>query len=131
METINKNKNFFLCDKYYNVYYSETDKKKKIDNVSRKNNDNSNNLTNDFEEKINNDSNIYYFGWSDKKYTDEELLKMNIYEISIGFHPTKISNDELISFHPFFYLKLNNEEEIGLVIQYLKLNEKELINTHM
>ena len=62
METINKNKDFFLCDKYYNVYYSETDKKNKIDNVSRKNNDNSNNLTNDFEEKINNDSNIYYFG---------------------------------------------------------------------
>ena len=106
METINKNKNFFLCDKYYNVYYSETDKKNKIDNVSRKNNDNSNNLTNDFEEKINNDSNIYYFGWSDKKYTDEELLKMNIYEISIGFHPTKILNNELISFHPFFYLKI-------------------------
>ena len=64
------------------------------------------NLTNDFEEKINNDSNIYYFGWSDKKYTDEELLKMNIYEISIGFHPTKILNNELISFHPFFYLKI-------------------------
>ena len=26
---------------------------------------------------------------------------------------------------------MDNEEEIGLVIQYLKLNEKELINTHM
>ena len=52
METINKIKNFFVCDKVHNVYYSETDKKKKIDNVSRKNNDNSNNLTNDFEEKI-------------------------------------------------------------------------------
>ena len=105
METINKNKNFFLCDKYYNVYYSEPDKKNKIDNVSRKNNDNSNNVTNDFEEK-NNDSNIYFFARSDKKYTEEELLKMNIYEISIGFHPTKISNNELISFHPFFYLKI-------------------------
>ena len=56
---------------------------------------------------------------------------MNIYQISIGFHPTKILNNELISFHPFFYLKLDNEEEIGLFIQYLNINDEELINTHM
>ena len=56
---------------------------------------------------------------------------MDINEISIGFHPTRIPNNRGISFHPFFYLKLENEREIGLVIQYLKLKNEELINTHM
>jgi hypothetical protein len=133
------------CDRLCGKSYNKKDEETIINYTGRntyKDNYNSNNmsisnnltnltnLTNDFEEK-NNDLNIYYFGRSGKKYTDEELLKMNIYEISIGFHPTKILNNELISFHPFFYLKLDNEEEIGLVIQYLKLNKDELENTHM
>ena len=63
------------------------------------------NLTNDFELK-NSNLNIYYFGRFGKKNIDEELLWMNIYQISIGFYPTKILNNELISFHPFFLFKI-------------------------
>ena len=120
------------------------DRNKKVNNMSRKGSkkknkksdqielDNTLNDTtlNDTQTEIA-DLNKDYFSYSPKQYSDEELLNMDINEISIGFHPTKIPNNRGISFHPFFYLKLENEREIGLVIQYLKLKNEQLTKTHM
>ncbi len=115
------------CDDRKSLSDSE---EKKIINETTRMEDDSLNSTIDVEKKKD-DLNEYFFSLSNKKYTDEELLNMDIYEINIGFHPTKIPNDGSISFHPFFYLKLNNEDEIGLVIQYTKLNPEKSEKTHM
>ena len=52
------------------------------------------------------DLNKDYISYSLKQYSDDELLNMDINEISIGFHPTRIPNNKGISFHPFFLFKI-------------------------
>ena len=57
------------------------------------------------------------------KYSNNELYSMDIAEIYLGFHPTifKDKNNKFEpSFHPFFYLKLTNEDDeyLGVVVQY-------------
>ena len=114
---------------------NEDDRNEKVNSMSRKVSKKSDyfeldNTLNDTQ-TVSVDLDKDYFSYSHKQYSDEELLNMDINEISIGFHPTRITNNKGISFHPFFYLKLENEREIGLVIQYLKLKKEQLINTHM
>ena len=114
---------------------NEDDRNEKVNSMSRKVSKKSDyfeldNTLNDTQ-TVSVDLDKDYFSYSLKQYSDEELLNMDINEISIGFHPTKIPNNRGISFHPFFYLKLDNNKEIGLVIQYLKLKNEQLINTHM
>ena len=75
-----------------------------------------------------------YFYMEDKLYDDEELLNMKIIDINFGIHQTKItsgSNKGNISFHPFFYVKLNNKKDIGVIIQYLKIEEQSHNLTHL
>lgn len=74
-----------------------------------------------------------YFLLENKIYDDEELLNMKIIEINFGIHKTEItsgSNIGNISFHPFFFVKLNNPKTIGVIIQYLKIEEKKHNLTH-
>ena len=78
----------------------------------------------------------YYFSRpKENTYSDEELLNMNILEVSLGIHMTKIfgkkSNKGNISFHPFFYVKLKNPKKIGVIVQYLKVPEKFNYLTHL
>ena len=65
----------------------------------------------------------YYFGRPEKnEYSDEDLLNMEIQEIIFGIHPTAYGEDlSQKSFHPFFYLQLNNEDcqDFGVVIHYI------------
>ena len=62
------------------------------------------------------------------KYSNNDLYSMQIYEIYLCIHPTlyyldKINNKIDKSFHPFFYLKLINEDydDFGVVVQYIVL----------
>ena len=68
----------------------------------------------------------FYFARPMKnEYTKNDLLSMNVVEIILGVHPTRYWTDSNLnkSFHPFFYLKLDNEdsEDFGVVVQYLKV----------
>lgn len=58
------------------------------------------------------------------KYSNNDLYSMNIDEINLGILPTMYKKKDgkfEPSFHPFFYLGLENEEEenFGVVVQYL------------
>ena len=64
------------------------------------------------------------------KYTTNELFSMDVEELILGVHPTLYKKDKKDSkyhksFHPFFYLKLYNEdiENFGVIVQYLKVPE--------
>ena len=87
-----------------------------------------------------------YFLFPERNIFDnEELLNMNIIDVSLGIcfdiidgaletYKTKLSSDifnEYISFHPFFYVRLKNKNNIGVIIQYLKIKEKNLDLTHL
>ena len=70
----------------------------------------------------------FYFArpmWN--SFTKNELLSMNIEEIIFGVHPTlyKKGFESFKSFHPFFYLKLDNDkiENFGVIVQYIKVPE--------
>ena len=68
----------------------------------------------------------YYFGRPERnQYTNEELFEMPIEEIIFGIHPTVYGKNYEKSFHPFFYLKLHNEdiEDFGVVVQYIFVPE--------
>lgn len=82
--------------------------------------------------RITNDSNYenikledYYFRRPVvNNYSNNELYSMDIEEIYLGIHPTmykKDNNQYEPSFHPFFYLRLPNEEDelFGVVVQYI------------
>ena len=74
-----------------------------------------------------------YFLLENKIYDDEDLLNMKIIDINFGIHKTEItsgSNIGNISFHPFFYVKLNNPNKIVVIIQYIKIEEKMHNLTH-
>ena len=74
----------------------------------------------------------YYFRRPIKnQFKEEELLKMNIIEINLGIHLTLIENSKNKSFHPFFFIKLNNPKKIGVIIQYIKLSKEEKKLTHL
>ena len=68
---------------------------------------------------------FYFARPMENEYTNNELLSMNVVEIILGVHPTRYMKDSNInkSFHPFFYLKLDNQdiENFGVVVQYLKV----------
>jgi hypothetical protein len=71
----------------------------------------------------------YSFGRPKKhKYYDLDLYVMPIEEIIFGIHPTiykKKNGDFEKSFHPFFYLRLYNEdsENFGVIVQYIVVPE--------
>ena len=70
---------------------------------------------------------FYFARPMENEYTNNELLSMNVVEIILGVHPTRYRKDSNLnkSFHPFFYLKLDNQdiENFGVVVQYLKVPE--------
>lgn len=79
-----------------------------------------------------NDNIDYYFRRPIKnQFKEEELLKMNIIEINLGIHLILIEKSKNKSFHPFFFIKLNNPKKIGVIIQYIKLSKEEKKLTHL
>jgi hypothetical protein len=69
-------------------------------------------------------------------YLDQELLDMSIIEILLGIHLTKISGKSKEkgekSFHSFFYIKLKNNKNMGVIVQYIVLPKDDInIQTHL
>ena len=66
----------------------------------------------------------YYFQRPEKNiYSNDQLFEMGIEEIILGVLPTFYKKDNKFekSFHPFFYLRLENDdiEDFGVIVQYL------------
>ena len=116
----NKIYEFFWCEQNNPVVVTE--EKKKIINENVLDNTKST-VSTDEDKEITIDD--YYFGIPEEnKYSDEALLGMKIERILFGIHPTLYKKDmSQKSFHPFFYLELNNEyvENFGVVVQYVKV----------
>lgn len=69
-------------------------------------------------------------------FEDEDLLKMKIIEVLFGIHITTIGGKSKEkgekSFHPFFYIKLKNKKNIGVIVQYIILpKDDKNIQTHL
>ena len=107
--------------------FCSCDEERKIDNNSKKKMEKSIDevITNaSFYIKNTENEELYYFPIPEKNnYDDEELLNMNVIDVSLGIHKTRILannvNNGNISFHPFFYVNLKNKNNIGVIIQYI------------
>ena len=108
--------------------------KQKVKEIEKRKLNESNTSVNTFS-MITNDSiyddikleNFYFRRPVENKYSNNELYSMDIEEIYLGIHPTiyKKDNQYEKSFHPFFYLRLPNEEDeyFGVVVQYIVVPE--------
>ena len=103
-------------------------------NLKNSKNANSTRQTIDSSEYELNPEDSYFRRPMKNNYTNNELFSMNIEEIILGVHPTFYKKGEKChkSFHPFFYLKLFNEdiENFGVIVQYLKVPKDVLEEQH-